>query len=123
MSRNMTVLSAVAAAVGAFELLGAVWMNAPDRAGQVFAGVFAALFLGCAWALRARHSTVAAVVVGVLLLADVAGLPAYQRSSVQDWVVQGLFGVVGVIGVVAAVNVVRERRAQRRRIAVQHTAS
>ena len=113
MSRNMTVLFAAASAVGVFELLAAVWMNAPDRAGQLSAGVFAVLFLGCAWALWARRSIVAAVVVGVLLLADVAGLPFYERTSVQDWVMQGLFGVVGIAGIVAAVNVVRERRARR----------
>jgi peptidoglycan/LPS O-acetylase OafA/YrhL len=113
----MTVLTAVAGAVGVFELIGAVWMNAPDRAGQLFAGVFAALFLGCAWALWARQSIAAALVVGLLLLADVAGLPAYQRTSVQDWVVQGVFGVVGIAGIVATVNVLRERRARRRRTA------
>lgn len=122
MSRNMTVLSAVALVVGLFELLAAVWFNAPERAGQLLAGVFAVAFLACAWAMRTRQSLVAAVVAAVLLLVDVGGIPIYERSSVLDWVVQGLFGVVGIIGIVAAVNVVRERRAQRRSVAVQHTA-
>jgi hypothetical protein len=123
MSRNTTVLFAVTVAVGALELLSAVWLNAPDRAGQVLAGVVALAFLACAGALRARNSIAAAVVAGVLLLVDVAGTPAYERNSVSDWVIQGLFAVVGIIGIVAAVNVVRERRASRRTVAADHVPS
>jgi hypothetical protein len=120
----MTVLSAVALVFGLLELLSAAWLNAPDRAGQLFAGVFGVFFLGCAWVLRARRSVVVAVVVGVLLFVEVGGIPFYERSSVHDWVVQGLVGVVGIIGIVAAVNVVRERRlARRHTAAAEHMAS
>jgi hypothetical protein len=123
MSRNMTALFAAALILGVFELLAAIWLNAPDRAGQLFAGVFAVAFLGSAWALRARRSVVGAVVAGVFLLVDVAGIPMYERTSVTDWVVQGLFAAVGIVGIVAAVNVLRERRAHRRTPAIEHVAS
>jgi hypothetical protein len=123
MSRNMTVLFVVATAVGVFELLAAVWMNAPDRAGQLFAGVVALAFLGSAWALWARRSVVAAVVAAVLLLVDVAGVPLYERTSATDWVIQGSFAAVGIVGIVAAVNVVREGRARRRMRATERVAS
>ena len=122
MSRNTTVLFAVAAAMGLYELLAAVWLNAPDRAGQLFAGIFAVAFLASAWGLWARRSIVAAVVAGVFLLVDVAGIPMYGRTSVSDWVVQGLFAAVGIVGIVAAVNVLRERRAGTRTAATEHGA-
>jgi peptidoglycan/LPS O-acetylase OafA/YrhL len=118
----MTVLSAVALVFGLFELLSAIWFNAPERAGQATAGIFALAFLACAWAMRARNSTVAAVVAGVLLVLEVGGIPFYERSSVTDWLIQAFVGVIGVVGIVAAVNVVRERRARRRSIAVRQTA-
>lgn len=117
MSRSITVLFAVATALGLYELLAALWLNAPDRAGQLFAAVFAVVFLASAWGLWARRSIVAAVVAGVFMLVDVAGVPMYERTSVGDWVVQGLFAAAGIVGIVAAVNVVRERRAGRRTIA------
>jgi hypothetical protein len=110
MSISMKYLFVVAVAAGLFEALSAAWLNAPDRTGQVLAGIFAVGLLGCAWAMWARRSLTAATVVGLLLLMDVAGVPFYEKNSVSDWVVQLAFGLVGVIGLVAWFQVVRHRR-------------
>lgn len=107
MSLSMKYLFAVAVLAGSFEGLSAVWLNAPNVAGQVTAGVFAAVFLGCAWAMRARHSFAAASVIALFLLMDVAGVPFYTKATVVDWVVQLTFGLVGLV---AWVTLLRGRR-------------
>jgi hypothetical protein len=110
MSLSMKYLFAVALFAGSFETLAAIWLNAPNVAGQVTAGVFAAVFLVCAWAMRARHSFTAASVIALFLLIDVAGVPFYTKTTPVDWVVQLTFGAIGLVGLVAWVNVLRERR-------------
>jgi hypothetical protein len=110
MSISMKYLFVVAVAAGIFETLSALWLNAPDRAGQVLAGAFALGLLGCAWAMWVRQSLVAATVIAVLLLIDVAGIPFYAKTSVADWVIQLTFGLVGVVGLVAWAQLVRDRR-------------
>ena len=110
MTRSMTTLFVVTVAVGALEAVSAVWLNAPEVAGQLLAGAFAVVLLGCAWFMQARQSAIAASVAGVLLLLDIAGVPVYERSSLGDWIVQGSFVLVAVVGIVAWVGVLRERR-------------
>jgi hypothetical protein len=110
MSLSMRYLFVVAIAAGVFETLSAIWFNAPEVAGQVLAGVFAVGLLGCAWAMWARHSFVAATVIGVLLLVDVGGIPFYAKTSLADWATQLVFGLVGIVGLVAWVQLLRERR-------------
>lgn len=110
MSPSMKYLFAVAVLAGGFEALSAVWFNAPDMAGQVAAGVVAILLLACAWLMRSRRSLVAATVIGLLLFADVAGVPFYTKSSWSDWVIQLTFGLIGAVGVFAWINVLRHRR-------------
>ena len=109
MNLSMKYLFVVAVAAGGFETLSALWLNAPDVTGQLLAGVFAVALLGCAWAMRASNSLAAATVIGVLLLADVAGIPFYARTSPSDWVIQLAFGLVGVVGLVAWVHLLRTR--------------
>jgi hypothetical protein len=108
----MSTLFVVTVAVGALEALSAVWLNAPEVAGQLLAGAFAVVLLGCAWAMRARRSVLAASVAGVFLLVDLAGVPFYQRGSLGDWIIQGCFAAVAIVGVVAWIGVLRERRAR-----------
>ncbi len=110
MSRSTKYLFAVAIFAGTFEVVSAVWLIAPNVAGQVTAGIFGAVFLACAWAIWARQSFAAATVIGLFLLVDVAGVPFYTKSSWVDWVVQLGFGAVGLVGIVAWVNVLRSRR-------------
>ena len=110
MSLSMKYLFAVAVFAGAFEALSAVWFNAPHVAGQIAAGVFAALLLACAWMMWSRRSLVAATVIGLLLLSDVAGVPFYAKSSWSDWVIQVTFGLIGAVGVIAYVNILRSQR-------------
>lgn len=110
MSRSMRYLFAVALFAGSFEALSAAWLNAPNVAGQVLAGVFAVVFLGCAWRMRSRNSFGAASVIALFLLVEVAGVPFYTKSSPADWVVQLAFGVIGLLGLVAWVNLLRGRR-------------
>jgi hypothetical protein len=112
MSRNMTVLCAVAIAVGGLEAVAAATPDSPDVGAWLLPGVWAVLLLTSAGVMWARRSVVAATVAGVLLLIDVAGVPFYGRTSAADWVIQGLFAVVGIIGIVAWVNVLRERSAR-----------
>jgi hypothetical protein len=109
----MRYLFVVAVLAGAFESLSAVWLNAPDPAGQLSAGAFGLALLACAWALRVRRSFVAASVVGALLLVDVGGIPLYERSTWTDWVIQLFFGAVGLVGIAAWVDVLRDRRSRR----------
>lgn len=110
MSLSMKYLFAVAVFAGAFEALSALWFNAPNLAGQVTAGLFATLFLACAWMMWSRRSLAAATVIGLLLLIDVAGVPFYTKSSWSDWVIQLTFGLIGAVGVIAWINVLRGRR-------------
>ena len=110
MSISMKYLFIVAVAAGIFEALSAIWFNAPEVAGQILAGIFAIGLLGCAWAMWAKNSFVAATVVAVLLLVDVAGVPFYSKTSATDWAIQLTFGLVGLIGLVAWVQVVRSLR-------------
>jgi hypothetical protein len=106
----MRYLFAVALFAGSFEALAAIWLNAPIVAGQITAGVFAAVFLGCAWAMHARRSFAAATVIALFLLIDVAGVPFYTKTGPIDWVVQLTFGAVGLVGLAAWVNLFRARR-------------
>lgn len=109
MSLSMKYLFTVAVLAGTFEALSAVWLNAPEVAGQLLAAVFAVALLGCAWAMWRRRSLVAASVIGLVLLVDVAGVPFYTKTSWVDWVVQLAFGAVGLVGIVAWVGVLRGR--------------
>jgi hypothetical protein len=109
-SLSMRYLSVVAAVAGTFELASAAWLNAPDLVGQLSAGAVGVALLACAWATWTRGSFVAATVVGVLLLVDVASIPFFERSTWSDWVIQLVFGAVGVVGIVAWCNVLRTRR-------------
>lgn len=110
MNISMKYLFLVAVAAGIFEALSAIWFNAPDVAGQILAGVFAIGLLGCAWAMWANNSFVAATVIAVLLFVDVAGVPFYAKTSAPDWVIQLTFGLVGLIGLGAWAQVFRNRR-------------
>ena len=110
MNISMKYLFLVAVAAGIFEALSAIWFNAPEVTGQILAGVFAIGLLGCAWAMWAKDSFVAATVIAVLLFVDVAGVPFYAKTSATDWVIQLTFGLVGLIGLGAWVHVLRDRR-------------
>jgi hypothetical protein len=105
----MKYLFAVALATGTFEALSAAWLNAPDVAGQVTAGVAAALLLTCAWVMWSRRSVLAASVIGLLLVVDVGSTPFYARTSWVDWVIQPAFVAVGLVGIVAWIDVLRRR--------------
>lgn len=113
MSISMKYLFVVAGAAGIFEALSAVWLNAPNMAGQITAGAFAIGLLGCAWAMWTRQSFVAASVIALLLLIDVAGVPFYTRTSAADTAIQLTFALIGVIGLVAWVQLLRNRRRHR----------
>ena len=116
MNISMKYLFLVAVAAGIFEAMSAIWFNAPEVTGQILAGVFAVGLLGCAWAMWAKDSFVAATVIAVLLFIDVAGVPFYAKTSATDWVIQLTFGLVGLIGLGAWVQVFRNRR----RLVAQH---
>lgn len=75
-----------------------------------FAALFAVLF--AVGAIRfARRGGIAAPVLLVLLFGvELAGLPAYSRTSLFDWVTQMTMGVVSAIGLVAALAVLVRRR-------------
>lgn len=105
MSLSMKYLFAVALVAGLFEAASVFVIEQP-----LFAAVFAAVFLVCAWALFTRHSRVATLVVGLFLLVDVGGVPFYAKEGLGDWLVQIGFGLVGLVGLVACVQVLREQR-------------
>jgi len=110
MSLSAKFLVVVSTAAGLFEAVS-VPFNTHD--GGLVAGlstaVFAAVFLGCAWALAARQSIVATIAIGLFLLVDVAGVPFYAKAGWEDWAIQLGFAAVGLIGLAACVNVLRHR--------------
>jgi hypothetical protein len=109
----MKCLFVVALAAGLFEAVAAV---TPDDSGLVtrlVTGAFAAGFLLCAWAMWSRSSVLAASVIGVLLVLEVAFTPFYGRTSVADWVIQLAFAVVALIGIAAWIDVMRKRSGDR----------
>ena len=106
MSRSMRILVAVSMFAGLFEAFAA---STSSEGRAVIAG-FAAVFLLGGLALWARQSLAVAVVVGLALLVDVAGVPFYERSALTDYLVQFGFGAVGVVGLAACINVLRTRR-------------
>lgn len=112
MNTSMKYLFVVAVVAGLFEALSAVWLNAPEVAGQITAGMFAVGLLACAWAIRSRQSVAAATVIAALLFIDVAGIPFYAKTSIADWIMQVGFGAVGIVGLAAWVQVIRHRRRQ-----------
>ncbi len=116
MSLSAKFLVIISSAAGVFEAVS-VPFNAHDGGpiAAVSTAAFAAVFLGCAWALWARQSIIATTTVGLFLLADVAGVPFYSKDTWQDWAIQLGFAAIGLIGVVACVNVLRQRRRTRGR--------
>ena len=110
MNISMKYLFLVAVAAGIFEALSALWFNAPRVDGQILAGIFAIGLLGCAWAMWAKNSFLAATAIAVLLFVDVAGIPFYSKTSASDWFIQLTFGLVGLIGLAAWAQVFRSRR-------------
>jgi hypothetical protein len=105
----MRCLFAVALAAGGFEAVAAA---TPDDSGLVtrlVTGAFAAGFLLCAWAMWSRRSVLAASVIGVLLVIEVASTPFFGRTSVGDWIIQLAFAVVALIGIGAWIDVLRKR--------------
>ncbi len=108
MSLSMKYLFTVALVAGVFEAASVFMIEVP-----LAAAAFAVVFLGCAWALWARQSLVATVLIGLFLLADVGGVPFYTRHSLADWVVQLTFAAVGLVGLAACVQVLRARPRRR----------
>ena len=109
MSGSMKVVFAFGIVFGLLESVMVFLIEFPAQA-----AVFAAVFFACAWAIYSRHSALAAAVIGLFLLAEVAGLPFYSRSSLVDWVVQ--FGVglpISALGLLAVVRVLLQRRRER----------
>jgi hypothetical protein len=91
---------ALGGAVG--ELISAFFIEFPAAA-IVFAVLFA-----LAWLWLRRGGITPVVVLALLLAIELAGLPFYERSDVDDWIVQAAFFVIGVAGLVAAAAVIRE---------------
>jgi 4-hydroxybenzoate polyprenyltransferase len=112
-SASMKCLVVVALATGAFEAGTAVAPGPSGVATRLFTGAFAAGLLLCAWAMWSRTSVLAASVIGVLLVLEVAFTPFYERTSVEDWVVQLAFAAVALVGVVAWTDVLRRRSTAR----------
>jgi hypothetical protein len=111
MSLSAKVLAVISTAAGLFEAVS-VPSNAHEGGpvAALLTAVFAAVFLGCAWALWSRQSIVATIAIGLFLFVDVAGVPFYTKQGWQDWVIQLGFAAVGLVGLVACVNVLRHRR-------------
>jgi hypothetical protein len=111
MTLSARFLVAVSIAAGLFEAV-MVPFNAHEGGlvAAVSTAVFAAVLLGCSWALWARQSILATITIGLFLLADVAFVPFYARGTWEDWVIQLGFAAVGLIGVMACLNVLRHRR-------------
>lgn len=105
----MKYLMAVAVFAGCFEAVAAATPDTPDLGARLLPALFAVVFLGCAWLLWSRRSVVAASVIGVFLVIDVAGTPFYGRTSVLDWVLQMGFAVIGIVGIIAWADVLRRR--------------
>ena len=72
--------------------------------------VFAALFAVGAYLMH-RGTRTGLVVVGTLIVIEVAAWPTFKRHTATDWLIQVPFLCVGVFGLIAlAALVFRERR-------------
>jgi 4-hydroxybenzoate polyprenyltransferase len=109
----MKCLFVVALAAGIFEAVTAAEPGPSGLVTRLVTGAFAAGFLLCAWAMWSRRSVLAASVIGVLLVLEVAFTPFYERTSVEDWVVQLAFAAVALVGIVAWIDVLRSRSTAR----------
>jgi hypothetical protein len=92
--RKVLAAAALVAAVG--EALDAISIGWPAL---MFAGLFA---IGLAWLLRGGRGGV--ILIGVLMLLEVAFWPSYERNTTAEWVIQTFFLVLGAVGTVAAVG-------------------
>jgi hypothetical protein len=109
----MKCLFVVALAAGVFEAVAAAEPGPPGLVTRLVTGAVAAGFLLCAWAMWSRSSVLAATVIGLLLVLEVASTPFYGRTSTGDWVVQLTFAAVAVVGIVAWIDVLRRRSTAR----------
>ena len=105
MARFNRILIAATVAAGLSELALATIIEVPAAA-----LTFAALFLLAALWIQRRPGIVPAVVVGLAFLLELVGLPMYERTSPEDWVVQIGFGALSLVGLLAAVGMVIEHR-------------
>jgi hypothetical protein len=92
--RKVLAAAALVAAVG--EALDAISIGWPAL---MFAGLFA---IGLAWLLRGGRGGV--ILIGVLMLLEVAFWPSYERNTTAEWAIQTFFLVLGAVGTVAAVG-------------------
>jgi hypothetical protein len=97
------ILGWIALAFVVVEVVSAFFIEVP-----VAALVFAALFL-IGWLLLRRGGLFGVLLVGVLLVIELAGLPFYERKDTDGWILQGVAFVLGVVGIVAAVGALWRR--------------
>jgi hypothetical protein len=72
--------------------------------------VFAALFAVGAYLMH-RETRTGLVLVGTLIVIEVAAWPTFKRNTATDWLIQVPFLCVGVFGLIAlAALLFRERR-------------
>jgi hypothetical protein len=97
------ILGWVALAFVVTEVVSAFFIEFP-----VAAIVFAALFL-VGWFLLRRDGLSGVILVGVLLVIELAAIPFYEREDTDDWIVQGVALVLSLVGIVAAVGALWRR--------------
>jgi hypothetical protein len=113
-TRTVTVLTAIAVALGVAELGSSViiWREAYPDSLPAAAVVFAALFLTGAWLLRSSRVVAGTVLVGVLCLFELVSFPGWTRHGALDWVYQIGCAALSLAGLAFAVAVLVNRRAR-----------
>jgi hypothetical protein len=66
---------------------------------------FAVLFAVGAWLMR-KGRRAGVVLVGILVVLEVAAWPTFDRSSVADWIIQVPFLIIGLVGLGALAVIV-----------------
>lgn len=100
------VLFAAAVAAGLFEIVQAWFLDM--LVGLIMAVAFGIAFLALGEWFRRTGSRTPAVMLVVLFALELSFLPAYDRSSVLDWLAQVGFAVIALVGLVAGVMTIWE---------------
>lgn len=113
MALPVRVVLAAAIAAGILKLaispsMDPVWLGA----------AFGAAYLACAAWWHRRRSLAALSVLVLLFLAEISGLPVYERTGLGDWLVQMAGACIWLAGLAGAAGVIRARRAESRRRAL-----
>jgi hypothetical protein len=98
------IVVAMAISVAVFVVLDSL-----SSGGLLLTLAFAALYVIGGF-LAYRNMLAGFVLLALLFAMDVVFVPFYERSTLVDWFLQGIFGLLNIIGLIGAIAVLVSRR-------------